>query len=220
MRDGRGAGQPEHPVVLTFDDGFADFDTQALPVLRHHGFGATLFVATGFVGSTSRWLAQQGEAAREMLGWNQLAQVARAGIEIGAHTHSHPELDMLSPTQARAEIVESKRCLESHLGQTVASFAYPYGYSTAGVQSLVREAGFKSACAVGYALSSARDDVFALSRLPVSGDMAPPAFAALVAGQGSALEAARHRWLAAAWKLVRYGRASLRQRPASAMTEV
>jgi peptidoglycan/xylan/chitin deacetylase (PgdA/CDA1 family) len=215
-----GAGQQQRPIVLTLDDGFADFDTQALPVLRRYGFGATLFVTTGFVGGTSRWLASEGEAARELLGWRQLAEIAREGIEIGAHTHSHPELDMLSLALARAEILESKRSLESHLGQTVLTFAYPYGYSTTGVRAAVREAGFQSACVVGYAMSSAREDVFALSRLLVPGGMGLQAFAKLVAGEGSALEAARRRGLSAAWKLVRYGRALLRQRRVHVVTEV
>ena len=50
---------PELPVVLTFDDGFACFHANALPVLRHYDFTATLYITTGFVGGTSRWLARE-----------------------------------------------------------------------------------------------------------------------------------------------------------------
>src|SRR5712692_5534407 len=51
---------PERPVVLTFDDGFADFFTEALPVLKLYSFVATLYVATSFINDTSRWLQQEG----------------------------------------------------------------------------------------------------------------------------------------------------------------
>ena len=67
-----GEGLPPHPVILTFDDGYADFYTAALPVLQHHGFTATLYIATAFVGGTSRWLRYADERSRPMLTWAQL----------------------------------------------------------------------------------------------------------------------------------------------------
>src|SRR3954449_3067340 len=70
----RGIGLPTRPVVVTFDDGFADFHTAALPVLARYGFSATLYVATGYIGDTSRWLAAEGEGERPMLTWAQLAE--------------------------------------------------------------------------------------------------------------------------------------------------
>src|SRR6266571_9064722 len=62
-----GSALPERPVVLTFDDGFADFFTDALPVLERYSFTATLYVTTAFIGSTSRRMQHKGEAARSML---------------------------------------------------------------------------------------------------------------------------------------------------------
>src|SRR4051812_37845588 len=66
---------PERPVVLTFDDGFADFFTEALPVLQKYGFSATLYVTTAFINGTSRWLQHEGETNRPMLTWKQLTEI-------------------------------------------------------------------------------------------------------------------------------------------------
>jgi len=95
---------PERPVVLTFDDGFSDFYTEALPVLKQYGFVATLYIVTGFVNSTSRWLQREGEAMRPMLTWDQVASISAAGIECGGHTHTHPELDTLPLSIAQDEM--------------------------------------------------------------------------------------------------------------------
>ncbi|HWE63502.1 MAG TPA: polysaccharide deacetylase family protein, partial [Chloroflexota bacterium] len=118
---------PERPVVITFDDGLADFSMHALPVLTDHRFVATLYVAAGFIGGTSRWLTRIGEGERPMLTWEQLADVAAEGVECGAHSLSHPQLDILSSAAARDEVMRSRWLLEQRLGRQVATFAYPHG---------------------------------------------------------------------------------------------
>jgi peptidoglycan/xylan/chitin deacetylase (PgdA/CDA1 family) len=154
-------------VVLTFDDGYADFYTSALPALQRHGFNATLYIATAFVEGTSRWLQKVGEGDRPMLSWAQLDEINSSGIECAAHTHTHPELDMLPPSAARDEIVRSKELLESHLGQRISSFAYPYGFYSSRVMHIVSESGFDSACAIGRKMSSLHDNAYALARLMI-----------------------------------------------------
>jgi peptidoglycan/xylan/chitin deacetylase (PgdA/CDA1 family) len=162
-----GACMPSRPVVLTFDDGYADFYTEALPVLRQHGFSATLYVTSGCVGGTSRWLKHEGESQRRLLSWQQLGEICDSGIECGAHSLSHPHLDTLPAGVAREEIERSKQELEDGLGQLVASFAYPYGHYDRRVRDLVQMAGYDSACAVTPALSVPADDVFGLARIMV-----------------------------------------------------
>ncbi len=180
-----GDGLPPRPVILTFDDGYADFYTKALPALQGHGFTATLYVATAFVGGTSRWLQHMGEGMRPMLTWEQLAEISASGIECGAHTHTHRSLDMLPLSVVRYEIVRSKELLEERLGQQVSSFAYPYGYYSARVWQIVRAAGYASACAIKGTLSSLHDDPYALARLAIKPDTGVHALAtALSTGRG------------------------------------
>lgn len=183
--DQGGDGLPPRPVILTFDDGYADFYTTALPALRRHGFTATLYVATAFIGGTSYWLKHMGEGMRPVLTWNQLAEISANGIECGAHSHTHPALNMLPPSVARDEIVRSKELLEECLGQQISSFAYPFGYYSSRVRQFVRAAGYASACAVKGTLSSLHDDPYALARLAIKPDTrAHDLVTALTAGRG------------------------------------
>ena len=201
---------PERPVVLTFDDGFADFYTNALPVLQQCGFTATLYIATGFIGSTSRWLAREGEATRPMLTWAQVNEIGACGIECGGHTHWHPQLDTLPLAEARDEIVRCKKLLEDHSGQKVSSFAYPHGYHSAAIKRLVREAGYTSACAVGYAMSSTTTDPFALARLRMGADTSLDALAALLAQPVPSVGTTIYkRFRTLGWRLVRRCSASV-----------
>jgi peptidoglycan/xylan/chitin deacetylase (PgdA/CDA1 family) len=158
---------PARPVVITFDDGFADFHRHALPVLCRYGLTATLYLVTGEIGGTSRWLAREGEGDRPMLSWTQVREVAAAGIECGAHSVSHPKLDALPRRSAAIEVRWSKETLEDRLGRPCLTFAYPYGFYDAAVRRLVRQAGFASACAVRFCLSGPTDDLFGLRRLKI-----------------------------------------------------
>ncbi|HTK11593.1 MAG TPA: polysaccharide deacetylase family protein [Ktedonobacteraceae bacterium] len=206
---------PERPVVLTFDDGFADFLANALPVLQTYHFTATLYITTAFIDGTSRWLQHEGEASRPMLSWQDVSEIAASGIECGAHTHTHPQLDTLTASRAKNEIEQSKKLLEDHLGQEVASFAYPYGYFTAHVRQQVREAGFRSACAVKHAMSTQNDHPFSLARVMVSGDMDLEGFAGLITGQTTSAASALYMFYARArtplWQLIRRNVATMKR---------
>ena len=175
---------PERPVVITFDDGFADFYHHALPALSRYNFTATLYIATGFIGRTSLWLRQEKETQHPMVTWEQIAEINKSGIECGAHTRSHPKLDAIPLVMARDEIQGSKDDLEQYLGQEVTSFAYPYGYYTMDVRRLVKEAGFTSACAVNFAMCLDVADHFTLDRLMVTPDMDISTFGALLTQEG------------------------------------
>jgi peptidoglycan/xylan/chitin deacetylase (PgdA/CDA1 family) len=182
------AALPTRPVVLTFDDAYADFYEQAFPALRRHGCPATLYVPTAYVGGATSWLRAEGETALPMVSWDQLTEMSAAGIECGGHSHHHVQLDAIPVADAGAEIRRCKALLEEHLGREVSSFAYPHGWSTGAVKRMVRAAGFTSACAVKNMPSSLADDPFELSRLVVTGTTSVAELAHLLTHRRSRLE--------------------------------
>jgi peptidoglycan/xylan/chitin deacetylase (PgdA/CDA1 family) len=124
-------------------------------------------------------------------------------VECGAHSHSHPQLDTLSPVAARDEIVRSKTILENHLGRQVSTFSYPYGYYSSTVRQIVQQAGYSSACAVKHAMSAITDDRFALARIIVEADTDVESLGRLLAGEGLRVAPIRERVQTKGWRLVR-----------------
>jgi peptidoglycan/xylan/chitin deacetylase (PgdA/CDA1 family) len=195
---------PERPIVLTFDDGYGDFHSRAMPALDRYGCTATVFITTGWVQDADMRLS----AAGRMLTWTQITEVAGAGVEIGAHTRRHPQLDQLPQQRAREELHASKQWLEGKLGLPVPGLAYPYGYSSARVRELAREAGYGYACGVGNRTASPASDQFELPRLTVRRATTMAAFRRLVDGR-TTMRVLEDRALTKGWTGVRRVRARL-----------
>jgi peptidoglycan/xylan/chitin deacetylase (PgdA/CDA1 family) len=163
-----GGPVPSRAVVLTFDDAYTDFYSAALPVLREYGFRATLYVPTGFVGGTTRFNVSVGEENRAVLSWQALADIAAEGIEVAAHSHSHPQLDRVPDAIVSDEVRRCRRLLEDKLGIAVDGFAYPFGFWNGAARQAVAAAGYRYACAVAELTTAADDDVLTLPRLTVN----------------------------------------------------
>lgn len=229
LRLGNGS-LPARAAAITFDDGYADNATQALPILRHHGMVATFFVATGFLDGGRMWndsiieavrmcrskaldlrdlgldiyplesSDQQRRAITTLLGHikyleparrreavafvketvglplpenlmmtsKQVVQLHQAGMQIGAHTRTHPILARLPESQALDEIRGSKLALESLLDVPVHLFAYPNGqpdkdYNAQHVR-MVQQAGFTGAVSTAAGAAAMHSDVYQLPR--------------------------------------------------------
>ena len=158
---------PARPVVLTFDDGFANLLEHAAPVLSELGFRATIFVVSGRCGQTNDWPNQAPDIPRlPLLSWSELAQMATAGFEMGAHSVTHRPLTELTQAEAEREIVESKATIEERLGRPVNTFAYPFGVFSRPNYEVVRK-HFRGACSVEMGNAGRENDRHQLPRLDV-----------------------------------------------------
>jgi peptidoglycan/xylan/chitin deacetylase (PgdA/CDA1 family) len=164
MRDlnqyvGTGRLPTEKWVVLTFDDGYRDAYAEAWPVLKRYGFGATIYAISDLIDSP-RYLTKE-----------QLRELAAAGIEIGSHSATHPELPALNAAKLRHEVADSRTTLERIVGGPVLSFCYPSGHHTAVVRQAVQAAGYQSAVTVEPGLFRGREERFQIPRVRVYGGM-------------------------------------------------
>ncbi|MBO0745861.1 MAG: polysaccharide deacetylase family protein, partial [Candidatus Dormibacteraeota bacterium] len=157
---------PAKPVALTFDDGYADFYTNAFPILSQYHFTATTFIISGFIDDAN---------GHSMRSW-QLRAINQAGIEIGAHTFNHLDLTTLSPAQVQNELGPPKATLEKLIGKPVLDFAYPAGRYNSSVVAAVQAAGYESAVTTQPGTTHAWADRFTWTRQEVTGTESLTAF--------------------------------------------
>ncbi|MGW6739654.1 polysaccharide deacetylase family protein [Streptomyces sp. NPDC055025] len=206
-----GGPLPFRPVVLTFDDGFADLPGPTAEALAVRSLPATAYLTTGAItpGLTSLL------PPAPMMTLAQAPALERYGMEVGAHTVTHPPLDTLRPADLHRELRDAKGALEDTLGHEVAHLAYPHGYNSRAVRRAAERAGYASAVAVRHAHSSERDETYRVSRLIVRRTHTAADVASWMAGGAADGERARTapfpdspRTLG--WRLYRRARARIR----------
>jgi peptidoglycan/xylan/chitin deacetylase (PgdA/CDA1 family) len=145
----RGVAPAPGLVALTFDDGWSDNHSTLLPLLREYGVPATIYVTTGLMGRPNPWLAPH--SGMRMMTADEVVACARAGVEIGAHTITHPDLSLVGADGCRREVTGSRAILRELTDTPVSSFAYPYFHLGPEAVAAVRDAGFDSAVTgIGY----------------------------------------------------------------------
>jgi peptidoglycan/xylan/chitin deacetylase (PgdA/CDA1 family) len=156
-------------VVITFDDGYRDFYTDAFDAMRQCGFSATIFLATDRI---------QNAPVRidgvDYLTWSEVAELHKAGIQFGSHTVSHPDLRSLSPEQIEYELGCSKETIEQKLGAPVESFSYPFAFPeedktfTQFLVGILENLGFENGVSTIIGRAGKHDNRYYLPRLPVN----------------------------------------------------
>ena len=160
-----GSAIPDRTVAITFDDAYRSVYETAWPRLRRAGFPFTLFVSTEAV----------DDGADRIMSWDQLREMARAGVSIGNHTVSHLHMIGASKAQNREEIRNAQKRLIAQLGVTPTLFAYPYGEMSDAVRELVIAEGFKGAFGQHSGVSYSAEDPYFLPRFTYNarfGDLA------------------------------------------------
>jgi peptidoglycan/xylan/chitin deacetylase (PgdA/CDA1 family) len=138
-----------------------------------------------------------------MLRSTDLPGLETAGVEIGSHSHTHRQMDILPDHEVEHELSLSGRMLAETLGHSIRSFAYPHGYWRRRILPLIRRAGFDSACAVGNVLSGAHDEALTLPRLMIRAHTGADVVASWLAESGPPVAARSYRAPAFAWRQYR-----------------
>lgn len=161
-------GEREGKVVgITFDDGYRNNLTHALPALQRHGFSSTCYAVSGLMGQTNVWDIDNGIAQTALMTADEARQWVAGGQEIGSHTTHHIDLLATSDDVAQAEIANDRQVLEDAVKGEVRHFCYPYGrYDTRHV-AMARAAGFATATTTQRSRCLAQMDLLELPRVPV-----------------------------------------------------
>ncbi|CAL9455825.1 hypothetical protein SUDANB70_02544 [Streptomyces sp. enrichment culture] len=197
---------PPRPVLLTFDDGFADLPGPTAEALAARSLPATAYLTTGALATGGGSLLPPAP----MMGLDRAADLEAAGMEVGSHTVTHAQLDTLTTRRLRAELADSKAVLEDALGHPVPHLAYPHGYNSPWVRAMTARAGYETATAVRHALSSGRDEPYRIARLIVRRTHTLADVEDWLAGRGARVAPYRDGPKTVGWRWYRRARAAVR----------
>ncbi|WP_162532277.1 polysaccharide deacetylase family protein [Candidatus Scalindua japonica] len=156
-------------VVITFDDGFRDFYTQAFPVLQKYNFTATVFLPTEFINNNGSRLNE-----KEHLSWDEVRELNNNSINFGSHTVTHPQLKSIKKEEIEYEIRHSKETIEDKLGEVIDSFSYPFAFPEEDnefrkyLKDILRECDYKYSVSTRIGTTSRKDDICFAKRIPVN----------------------------------------------------
>ncbi len=162
------------PIALTFDDGYENFATEAVPAMLADGARGTVFVVTDLLGAQNAWDTVRGDVAEPLMSSETVRRVFEQGFEVGSHTATHARLTECAPDQLERELVSSREAIETLCGVVAPSFCYPYGAVDDRVAQAVSAAGYRVACTVEKGWNDRSTDAFRWKRVNVRGDTSTP----------------------------------------------
>ncbi|MDQ0204701.1 polysaccharide deacetylase family protein [Pectinatus haikarae] len=155
---------PKNPILLTFDDGYMDNFTAALPLLEKYSMTAVVFPITKWVGRKNQW-ENFGKQETTTMNWANLQNWLDRGQTVASHTETHPFLPDCG--QLQKELSGSKKTLEKNLNTAMSFLCYPYGKFDKTVIAAAKKAGYKAAFAIFENVNLKTVDLFALPRIPI-----------------------------------------------------
>jgi peptidoglycan/xylan/chitin deacetylase (PgdA/CDA1 family) len=163
-------------VVITFDDGYKDFVTSALPILLDHGAPATVFLVTHMLGGRASW-SESGTNVL-LMSEDEVRYIKARGISLGSHTATHANLTLLNHEDLQRQLRDSRDGL-TRLGESFYAFSYPWGQWSSQILGAVKASGYECAVTVGGEMSPGRIHLYCLPRMTMRGDMDLKSFQAL-----------------------------------------
>ncbi|MEU9578420.1 polysaccharide deacetylase family protein [Streptomyces chilikensis] len=197
---------PPRPVVLTFDDGFADLPGPTAAALAGRGLTGTAYLTTGAIAPSGRSLLPPAP----MMRLDEALVLEDAGLEVGGHTVTHAQLDTLGRRALESELRDSKATLEDTLGHAIRHLAYPHGYNSGAVRRMAAATGYETAAAVRHALSSERDERYRIARLIVRRGHTAADVESWMRGEGARVAPYRDGAPTVGWRWYRRARAAVR----------
>lgn len=158
-------------VVITFDDGFLDFFTEAFPILADRGYTATVFLPTAFIEK-----AGTAKSGKRFLSWSLVRELSALNISFGSHSVSHGQLAFMEADQVIEELQRSKEMIEEQTGKQIRSFSFPYAFPehrrgfTTFLKTTLVDLGYLVAVTTCIGTATPDRDAFFLRRLPVNDD--------------------------------------------------
>lgn len=165
----------EKVVAITFDDGYQNFKTTVLPILKKYGFTATVYVVTDLIGGQNEWDQGTGISPNQLMTADEIKYCVSQGIEIGCHSSTHARLTD-AHVDLNDEIYQSKSILENLTGLPVSAFCYPYGAHDDRVTDFVERCGFSSATTMLRGRATGTHKMLRLPRIPVTWHTLPHLF--------------------------------------------
>jgi peptidoglycan/xylan/chitin deacetylase (PgdA/CDA1 family) len=156
-------------VVLTFDDGYKDFYTDAFPILKQYSFSATVFLPTNFIDNKRKFCLK----GKEHLSWDEIRELKNEGFTFGSHTVTHSQLEFLKIDEIQYEVKQSKDVIEDKIGESVESFSYPFAFPEDRkfkeyLRDTLEKCGYKNGVSTRIGTVNREEDRFFLKRIPVN----------------------------------------------------
>ena len=154
---------PRKAVVLTFDDGYRDNHRNAYPILKKHGFTATVFLVTDRIGGKNTW----DSGSQDLLSPQEIEEMHLGGIGFGSHTAGHINMTLAPADKIAEELERSRRRLKELTSRLDIPFCYPYARLTPEAKALVRDSGYLCAFSGDSGPDDQAQDLFEIMRIQV-----------------------------------------------------
>lgn len=151
---------PEKIFAITFDDGYENNYTNAMPLLKKYGFRATVFLSAGYIGKSYGY---PGQAEEQHMDKKQIEGSTEI-FDFGSHTVTHPDLTKIREKEVTKELLDSRFIISRITNKTVKTFAYPFGSYDKNTEILLEKTGYTAACTSDHGLVTLKSNIYELPR--------------------------------------------------------